>query len=290
MSTILDALRKLEEERHSRTADARSRLLLSPSPQTRPLPLRRSSWKAKGNFLSIMGLLVAGFSAGAGFVFWRSYSGQTLPIVPKVVASSPPQFAVRPATPPAPLQSVSETTVSETIPAEPQSDSPSLAIPTDLAPPPSSPAEEQDSTLASVSAVQRSPFVATPPASGETPSPQREITSVAKHTPTPLTIEDQQQDESRYEVLLPSGATRTVRSLTPPLTNTPVPTTPSGTALSFLQWSSDPEKRIAFLRVNGGPLTMAHEGDTIGGYTVVEIRQDAVELQSGETRITLRSY
>jgi hypothetical protein len=33
---------------------------------------------------------------------------------------------------------------------------------------------------------------------------------------------------------------------------------------------------------------MAHEGDTIGGYTVVEIRQDTVELQSGETRMTLR--
>jgi hypothetical protein len=64
---------------------------------------------------------------------------------------------------------------------------------------------------------------------------------------------------------------------------------PAGTSLSFLQWSSDPERRIAFLRVNGGPLTMAHEGDTVSGYTVVEIRQNSVELQSGETHMTLRA-
>jgi hypothetical protein len=103
-------------------------------------------------------------------------------------------------------------------------------------------------------------------------------------------MDDKEQDGSLYEVLLPSGATRTVKSLSSPPSTTTAPTTSSGTALSFLQWSSDPERRIAFLRVNGGPLTMAHEGDTIGGYTVVEIRQNAVELQSGETRMTLRPH
>jgi hypothetical protein len=59
--------------------------------------------------------------------------------------------------------------------------------------------------------------------------------------------------------------------------------------LSLLQWSRDPEKRIAFIRVNGGALTMAHEGDTVGGYKVVAIRQNAVELQSGESHVTLRA-
>jgi hypothetical protein len=55
-----------------------------------------------------------------------------------------------------------------------------------------------------------------------------------------------------------------------------------------LQWSSDPDKRIAFIRVSGGPLMLAHEGDTVGGYTVVEIHQDAVDLRSGEAVMTLR--
>jgi hypothetical protein len=69
--------------------------------------------------------------------------------------------------------------------------------------------------------------------------------------------------------------------------NTTAPT--AGNTLSLLQWSADPEKRIAFIRINGGPLTLAHEGDTIGGFTVVEIRPDAVELRSGETQMTLRA-
>jgi hypothetical protein len=57
----------------------------------------------------------------------------------------------------------------------------------------------------------------------------------------------------------------------------------------MLQWSPDPDKRIAFIKFNGGPMMLAHEGDTIEGYTVVEIRQDAVELRSGEKSMTLRA-
>jgi len=34
-------------------------------------------------------------------------------------------------------------------------------------------------------------------------------------------------------------------------------------------------QRLAFIKVDGGPLTLAHEGDTVAGYTVVEIRRDA---------------
>jgi hypothetical protein len=284
MSTILDALRKLEEERHSRTADARSRLLLSPPHQTRPLQLRRSAWKAKRNLLSVIGLIVAGFSAGAGFVFWRSYADQTGSTAPRVVAASPPLADARHDSSSAPLQSTSETRL-----LGQESDSLPFAIPTASLSLPPSPPEEQTAALASASAVQRSPFATTPPTSRETISTPQEATPVAKRAPapTPSAIDDKAQDSSLYEVLLPSGATRTVKSLPP---TTTAPTTPSGTALSFLQWSSDPERRIAFLRVNGGPLTMAHEGDTVGGYTVVEIRQNAVELQSGETRMTLRPH
>lgn len=287
MSTILDALRKLEEERHSRTADARSRLLLSPLHQTRPLQRRRSSWKAKANLLSVIGLIVAGFSAGAGFVFWRSYSGQAGPTVLGVIPSPSPLADARRDSPSTPLQSASET-----FSPEQDSDSPPLTIPTASLPLPSSPPEEQNTALASVSAVQRSPFATPPPAPREMTATQQEIAPTAKRAPalTPSAMDDKEQDGSLHEVLLPSGATRTVKSPTPPPTNAAAPTSSSGTALSFLQWSSDPQRRIAFLRVNGGPLTMAHEGDTVGGYTVVEIRQDAVELQSGETRMTLRPH
>jgi hypothetical protein len=64
---------------------------------------------------------------------------------------------------------------------------------------------------------------------------------------------------------------------------------PPNSSLNFLQWSPDPENRMAFIKVNGGPLTLAHEGDTVGGYTVVEIRRDAVELRSQDRTFMLQA-
>jgi len=339
MSTILDALRKLEEERHSRTADARSRLLLAPTTQPRLLRPQRSFWQAKSNLFWVIGFLCAGFSAGAGFFFWRSYSNQTSHDA-VLAASSPmkehaaneklasssqmpagkpdagetepteesvkaqPQETIEPGQetfpPTAPLADTPQVLTAG--PAEtgldafsPQSSSSALSVPETAPSLPSSPLEAQETVLASASVIQRSPFVAAPPvppAPRETSPPRKESTQIAKHTPAPTAspLNNTARNGSRYEVLLPNGETRTVQppsSLPSPATGTTLPTS-SGTSLSLLQWSSDPERRIAFLRVNGGPLTMTHEGDTIGGYTVVEIRQDAVELQSGETRMTLR--
>ena len=63
---------------------------------------------------------------------------------------------------------------------------------------------------------------------------------------------------------------------------------PANSAISFLQWSPESARRKAFVRVGGSPLTLVHEGDAIGGYTVVEIRPDAVALRSGTTRFQIR--
>lgn len=284
MSTILDALRKLEEERQSRTADVRSRLLLSPAHQTRLLRSHPPAWKTKRNLLSVIGLTVAGFSAGAGFVVWRSYSSQTVSTA-SVVIPTPPGTESRHDS-----RSASLAAHTETFAPEQGSDSPLSAEPeTPTSPLPS---EEQDAALASVSAVQRSPFVTPPSPPREALPPQREATPVVKHVQAPMPSSPKRaaQDASSYKVLLPDGVTRSATAPTPAPTPEVAPTPSSGTSLSFLQWSNDPERRIAFLRVNSGPLTMAHEGDTIGGYTVVEIRQDAVELQSGETHMTLRPH
>jgi len=64
---------------------------------------------------------------------------------------------------------------------------------------------------------------------------------------------------------------------------------PPNTSLSFLQWSPEPDRRLAFIKVNGGPLTLAHEGDTVEGFTVVEIRRDAVELSAKGRSFTLQA-
>ncbi len=63
---------------------------------------------------------------------------------------------------------------------------------------------------------------------------------------------------------------------------------PANSVISFLQWSPDSARRKAFVRVGGSPLTLVHEGDVIGGYIVVEIRPDAVAFRSDTTRFQIR--
>src|SRR5207253_2100645 len=129
----------------------------------------------------------------------------------------------------------------------------------------------KDKTLAETSVVQRSPFISAIPVPKETLSAQREVATAVKHSVEPTARTPKASDGATYEVLMPSGATRLVKP--PPSASTKVEESaaPAGTGLSLLQWSSDPERRIAFIRINGSALTMAHEGDTIGGYKVVEI-------------------
>jgi hypothetical protein len=117
------------------------------------------------------------------------------------------------------------------------------------------------------------------------------MTATAKHSTAATTQTAKASDGTLSEILMPSGATKAVKPPPSPPTQGAVEqsSSSSSNSVSFLQWSADPEKRIAFIRINGGPMAMAHEGDTIGGYTVVEIRQNAVELKSGETHMTLRT-
>lgn len=337
MSTILDALRKLEEERHSRTADARSRLLLSPPHQVHLRQRRRSPWKTRRNLFNVIGFLAAGFVGGASLVFWRSHTEHTSP--PTAIASSvvkanansqkvslnqkivgekqaptrtdragengkelaqeatphkqetlaatlsPADIQQRSSSTPTPVETVSQTSS----PEQSNSASPLAALEVSTPLSPSLPGA-QDSAPANISAVQHSPFAAAPPAPREPNPTRREVKQMAKREPVspPSAPDTPQEGGSSYKVLLPNGATRTVTSPTQPPTTETTSSTSAGTSVSFLQWSSDPNRRIAFLRINGGPLTMAHEGDTVEGYTVVKISQNAVELQSGKTRMTLR--
>ncbi len=52
-------------------------------------------------------------------------------------------------------------------------------------------------------------------------------------------------------------------------------------ALNLLQWSPQRERRLAFVRVDGGPMLMVQEGDTVSGLTVEGILPDRVKLRSG---------
>ncbi|MGH7962469.1 MAG: hypothetical protein ACRERD_11690, partial [Candidatus Binatia bacterium] len=65
MSTILDALRKVEEDQQAKNADARTRLLSFP-----PRPLARPPRRQHPLLSVSTGLLLAGFVAGAGLMYW----------------------------------------------------------------------------------------------------------------------------------------------------------------------------------------------------------------------------
>ncbi|MBI3800734.1 MAG: hypothetical protein HY268_27620 [Deltaproteobacteria bacterium] len=114
----------------------------------------------------------------------------------------------------------------------------------------------------------------------------RELAAAAKAArgqplPSPEAVQ-----KALSEASAPRTATPKTKSSS--LTSTAV-TMPPNTSLSFLQWSPEPDRRLAFIKINGGPLTLAHEGDTVEGYTVVEIRRDAVELNAKGRSFTLQA-
>lgn len=308
MSTILDALRKIEEERRSRTADVRSRLLLSsPFKATLPSQLSQAQRKTRLTLPLALGFTLASFAAGASFMLWRSQPDAIAPD-----QSTPrPDPPVRPPSTMASSASsdkrLSKSNASRTAPATPAStlqrqkspepSAPALVQedlpPTPVAPPPASPPEAtKQMAPADGSAVQRSPFTSPPsPPKESTPRP-RVMGGAIPVAPPPAESTATREWRRRHPQPPQARTTPPAQALTPPDTKevaTENLSAPAGTTLSMLQWSNDPEKRIAFLRVNGGPLTMAHEGDTIGGYKVVSIRQDGVELQFGESRMMLHA-
>lgn len=175
--------------------------------------------------------------------------------------------------PPAPSESTSATPVT-----------PAAALPSTISPA----REEEDAGSTESSVIHHSPFVTSPSTPREAATKTRTAsTPSVSPTPSMPTITAAHAEVHRPTLAPPSQASNF--GVGRPDQQAGESSSASGATLSLLQWSSDPERRIAFLRVNGGPLTMAHEGDTVGGYKVAEIRQNAVELQLGETHVTLHA-
>lgn len=303
MSTILDALRKVEGEHRARTSDARARLLFSSA-----LPPLRRPRRQRIPWLIGAGLALGGFAAGVGIILWKA----PFEVEKTQVASAPAQ--------PDHSFHQSSTSVETVLPApvpttsDEKTDSfssPSL-VPssglTEQLPAPEVTYEVYTDGASPV--VQRSPFASPTPAA-------REVAAAPQPTPPPSASNQENQSflvgadvqgdaaggdqnssppvqETRGDTVnFPTTEGDTLYQSTDggqTWSSTPaLDATPANTSLSFLQWSSEPSKRIAFIKVNGGPLTLAQEGDTVGGFTVVEIRRDEVELRSGNATFTLRT-
>jgi hypothetical protein len=353
MSTILDALRKVEEENRTRNADMRTRLLTTPQRfDLRPPRRQRVSW------LVGMGLMVGGIAVGAGIMGWGwsarstpdavvntendilSHTPSPMPAQTPTANSSPLEHvtpAASPMVPPTPAVAKEEPKVlvvsppasvqlqsgTQTESLQPQQlhgeivaggpsargvTSPLPGVPNAVPlSPPLAAAEISGSSLTRTDGegpVQHSPFVNTSEPERIAPSPPPPLVEhrvatkakpAAKPTPTPR-APAKKELAARPPVESPPAPLEEndVTEVAPSdpqeeedVAETTSPPTPA--SVSFLQWSPEPEKRMAFIKVGDAPTTLAHEGDTVNGVTVVKIRQGAVELQSGESRWMLKA-
>ena len=349
MSTILDALRKVEENQRTRSADVRARLLSFPTrPDAYSSRQRRTPW------LVGAGLALAGFAAGAGLMLWGPHSrapeeGQLAketgleagpdkgvkpltqpPVQPppqpaaQSLAQAPAEILPTPAPAPAEIPAPAQVAT-----AQPPSLTPPAPVPAAVPPAPQTAMPKFPSPIPPLPTPTETPSVPSAPVVAATP-PEVRSAPVAPLV-RPLTPEERRsalraerrarrthggalppevQDlakaaraaraQSRLspearggvpdETPIPGGANGGANRVAKSATPASAPSSaPPNTSLSFLQWSPEPDRRIAFIKVNGGPLTLAHEGDTVAGFTVVEIRRDAVELSSKGQSFTLQA-
>jgi hypothetical protein len=332
MSTILDALRKVEENQRTRSADARARLLSFP---TRPDVY--SSRRRRPEWIIGAGLALVGFTAGVGLMLWGSRSpapeeGQLASATGVDVASDKGlKPLVQPAVQPSPLPAVQAPTQPPVQPlpqvtAEIPPNAAPTPAPVEAPPVPQVAMPKLPSLIPPLPTPPETPVVPSSPAPAATPPevrsapvapiPQQLIPEegrraarreerrarlAARRGALPSELRDlatatsdarsqsRPFPEARESIQPEAPAPRTeARTTKPPAPVPATATAPPNTSLSFLQWSPEADRRLAFIKVNGGPLTLAHEGDTVAGYTVVEIRRDAVELSAKGRSFTLQ--
>lgn len=316
MSTILDALKKVERGRESPREQ-----LLHLSDET---PGRR-----RAPALLVATCAVVGFAGGIGLALWRN--GSTVDVA--VPDLTPPPAIDVPRAPDAGHARVArndgapegmedepraaeEPRVAEIAPAVPAAG---------VAPAPAQPGAAEPETSAAVpavvaaapvtppeSALEPSPFTASrsglPPAEDGTqaapvrkPAPRAEAPAVTG-APAPLAPPqappDVADEADQGEVLAALPPT----AVEPPLAaeGEPPPLPPSifdtgrsppglpKVTLSFLQWSEDPARRFVFISIDGGPTQRLREGDNSGGLTVAQITPTGVRFRHEDKVFVIR--
>jgi hypothetical protein len=316
VSTILDALKKVERDREA----PRDELLdvELPEPRTR----RGISTRVIVICASI------GFAAGIGLALWRDtaplqQASAPEPAAPPVIAvPAPPavpkakrEAIIPTSAPPAAAPAAANPVVAEAAPqASPADQGAAMgeaklaAVPRSVPPPPAIAPALVPPILGSVdregSAVEPSPFTAengapatapqpqTPPvrpgrkASGRpvagrpvaplAPPPPDTLAAVAPLAPPPPVI------AAPPAVAPPPAETEPGQPPQPPPVVIDTGRSPPGSprvSLTFLQWSADPDRRFAFISIDGAPSQRVREGDTASGMTVGQITQTGVQFQ-----------
>ena len=274
MSTILDALRKTEGERHGQDGEVRTRILVGPPrPFSPPPPHRSLVWAAGVSFL------LAGFAVG----IWITHQEE---IPPEEGGTHLPAAPVNFEEP--------KKTVSAVIGKRSQEErwSGTTPLPAEHPLALSEPPSLQDSPFASSPqvALRTSLVDATPQGfsepSGEKAHQKPEEPQRREDRVSHLGGHDGKAERSEHGQPLASGGL--TDGAEPDESEEGYASAPADSAVSFLQWSPESTRRKALVRVEGSPLTLVREGDAIEGYTVVEIRPDAIALRSGATYFRLR--
>jgi hypothetical protein len=284
VSTILDALKKVERERKS----PREQLLAVPEPE----PRRRRVSTAM-----IAACAALGFAVGAGFALWRSRSPVEVAVAPEATSPEEAPAAELPAGGQERGSAGDEVEVArpEAMPPIEEPTGPGGAEPEMLAGiTGGSDRAREPSPFAAPRAAQaeapRGPAQAVParPASEPAPVPEEEsgamdgieesgdLAAIPRAEPAESELVPRQHDE-----LSPEGEEPIIDTGRSP------PGAPK-VALSFLQWSADPARRFAFISVDGAPSQRVREGDATGSLTVTQIMPGAVQLRHAGTLFTIR--
>ena len=317
MSTILDALRKVEREREPGADAALEGATVSPEARRRrPFPL-----------VAVAICAVIGFSAGALLSWWNP--GKAPVEVASLPAPPPPAIDV-PRVPAgaqakAPAAKSAEVAESEagamkgdvaaSIPvvaaspvdsarhAAATAPSPAAAVPAPDGEP-KAPTEGSETVVAAIeqgSALEPSPFA---PVRGtgregagtaakkpsEPPAPavkaaEPDLDELAAVAPPAAQAPPAADAEAELE---PSAEPEPEAS---PETIFDTGRSPPGApkvALSFLQWSSDPARRFAFVSIDGAPSQRVHEGEVASGLTVAAITPTGVQFKREGTIFVIR--
>lgn len=282
MSTILDALRKVEEERRASGHSPREQILFFPQVPLSPSPSRKGVWVIS---LVLMGV---GFAGGVGMTLFRSGltapgpGAPPAPIAPALAKQPSAQPTSSPSDPPAAVAAASR------LPKK---------FPSSPAPVPRFPSgESQEFSLGGFpAAVQRSPFaVSKEQYKSEQENGRRQTADGGQRSESSLQSKQLREASvsERSERSLPSKQPyeQPQDTLEPQV---PSPSSSPGipkVSLNLLQWSPEAERRLAFISVNGGPMLMVHEGDTVSDLTVERILADAVELRFGDSTFVVKPH
>ncbi len=319
MSTILDALRKVEREREPTAEPSLA------GPTVSSTVRRRRSFP----IAAIALCAVVGFGGGALLSWWWpseapvELAALPAPPPPPDIAVPRPPLRAQPKAPAAPREQQPATAVqAEAPPGAPPAVAPQ-ARPTEVEPKgalaakPSGlaaaegprPVAEEPATperLAALdkqgSALEPSPFTAPREAAREGGPPSaapKAAPAVVPPATVPVPSEQIAQDLAALAPNAPAAP--------PPVEAAPAeseadPAAPAETlfdtgrsppgapkvALSFLQWSPEPARRFAFISIDGAPTQRIHEGEVAAGLTVAAITPTGVQFKREGTTFVIR--